>query len=75
MKRVLNVPLFVILIAICAAAMMVPAAHGWGLCDWDAARGFFQASLLGGVIACMLGLAMINTPSRNLLRTHLISLW
>lgn len=74
MKRVLNVPLFVILIAICAAAMMVPAAHGWALRDWDAARGFFQASLLGGVIACMLGLAMINTPSRNLLRTHLISL-
>jgi trk system potassium uptake protein TrkH len=69
-----SLPFFVVLLFAAAGAMMVPAAHGAILGDYDTGRVFFYFGLLLAVAAVLLGFA---TQARGRLETeqsYLISL-
>ena len=74
MRRVLDLPLLVILIGIGALAMLVPAAHAGALGEWRVARIFFYSSVLFLFLAVLLGIATATLRPRRLARFQLISL-
>jgi trk system potassium uptake protein TrkH len=74
MRLVSQFPAFVILLLIASALMLVPAAHGAGLRNWDVARGFLEHGIFFGVCAVILGLATMNRVVRVPARYHLLTL-
>jgi len=74
MNRLLQVPLFVILMGIGSAAMLVPALHAWAVRDWATARSFLNMALLFGLITLLLVIAMQGRRARNVSRAHLVAL-
>lgn len=74
MRRLLDLPLMVILMAIGAAMMFVPAAHALAVHDYDVARAFFYPAALFSVLAGLLGIATIANRPRHLARSHLLAL-
>lgn len=74
MRRLLDLPLLVILIGLAGIAMFVPATHALVLRDHELARNFAYMALLVLIFAGMLGLARANAVPRNVARNHLISL-
>ena len=74
MRRLLDLPLLVILIGLAGIAMFVPASHALALRDHELARNFAYMALLVLIFAGMLGLARANVVPRNVARNHLISL-
>jgi trk system potassium uptake protein TrkH len=74
MRRLLDLPLLVILIGLAGLAMFVPAAHAFVLREHELARSFVYMALLVLIFAGMLGLARANALPRNVARNHLISL-
>lgn len=74
MRRLLDLPLLVILIGLAGIAMFVPATHALALRDHELARNFAYMALLVLIFAGMLGLARANVVPRNVARNHLISL-
>lgn len=74
LRRLLDLPLLVILIALAGLAMFVPATHALVMRDHELARSFGYMALLVLIFAGMLGLARANAHPRNVARNHLISL-
>ncbi|KAJ56770.1 potassium transporter TrkH [Actibacterium mucosum KCTC 23349] len=74
MRWVLNVPFYVILLAVCTAAMLLPAFHAWAVRDWLSARAFVYMAMGLGLFTTLLGLATFSRRSPDVVRTHLLTL-
>jgi len=74
LARIVELPLFVLLIGASALAMMVPAFHGLATDDGASARGFGYAALLTFVLFAMIGLATWNHRVRQPIRANLVSI-
>jgi len=74
LARIVELPLFVLLIGASALAMMVPAVHGLATDDGASARGFGYAALLTFVLFAMIGLATWNHRVRQPIRANLVSI-
>lgn len=74
LRRILELPLFVILMGIGAALMFVPAIHAAQAGLWRDARAFFYCGAGFLVIVAMVGLATANIQRSNQARGHLLSL-
>ncbi|MFD1913437.1 TrkH family potassium uptake protein [Halodurantibacterium flavum] len=74
MRRLLDLPLPVILMGIGAVAMYVPAAQGFAARDYLSARSFFYSGTMFLVLTVMVGIATANREPRDLARAHLATL-
>lgn len=74
LRRLLDLPLLVLLLGLAGLAMFLPAGHAFVLRDHALARAFFYMALLVLILAGMLGLARANATPRNVARNHLVSL-
>lgn len=74
MRRILDLPLIVILAIIAGAAMLVPAAHAYGLRDLAVARAFLYSGVAVLLLGAMVGIAMSGRPSADVARRHLVML-
>lgn len=74
MRRVLDLPLLVILMGICALFMYLPAIHGYVVSDYTSSRAFFYSGLMFTVLTVMLGIATAQYHPRNFARSHLTAL-
>lgn len=70
---VARMPFFLVIMAIGAAAMLVPAAHAYQARDLDVARPFFYGAAFFGVVVLMLHLAVGAVRVRHPERAHLTS--
>ncbi len=73
-RRLLDLPLIVILMGLSALAMLVPAAHAMILRDHGVARGFFYTALIVMVLVAMIAIATLNTRPRIAARGQLSAL-
>lgn len=74
LRRLLDLPLLVLLLGLAGLAMFLPAVHALVLRDHGLARAFFYVGLLVLILAGLLGLARANATPRNVARNHLVSL-
>ncbi|WP_227751459.1 potassium transporter TrkG [Tabrizicola oligotrophica] len=74
LRRLLQLPLLVLLLGLAGLAMFLPAGHAFVMRDHALARAFVYMALLVLVAAGMLGLARANAVPRNVARNHLVSL-
>lgn len=74
LRRILDLPLFVILMGIGAALMFVPAIHAAQAGLWRDARAFFYCGAGFLVLVAMIGLATATIQRSNQTRAHLLSL-
>jgi trk system potassium uptake protein len=75
LARLTTLPLFVLLLAITAAAMIVPAAYAyWGEDNLQSGRMFFYGGILAGSLAIMIGLATRDWEPRSVVRSQLVTL-
>ncbi|MCO6382142.1 MAG: TrkH family potassium uptake protein [Vannielia sp.] len=74
MRRVLELPLIVILMGICALMMYLPVFHAVTVRDWLSARSFFYAGTLFLTLVIFLGVATYHMKPRSLARSHLTAL-
>ncbi|MDP4034014.1 MAG: potassium transporter TrkG [Pseudorhodobacter sp.] len=74
LRRILDLPLLVILMGIAAAAMYLPAAHALVLRQHAVARPFFYAGTILLILTAMIALATANQRPRNVARSHLWAL-
>lgn len=74
MRRILDLPLLVILMGIGAAAMYLPAAHAVVQRQHDVARPFFYSGTALLILTAMIGIATANYRPRNVARSHLAAL-
>ncbi|MBS8225265.1 TrkH family potassium uptake protein [Vannielia litorea] len=75
MRRILlELPLIVILMGICAVMMYLPVFHAVTVRDWLSARSFFYAGTLFLVLVIFLGIATFHMKPRSLARSHLTAL-
>lgn len=69
-----RVPLILIVAAIGAGAMYVPALHAWANADWVVARNFVQAGTLFLALLSLVALATASGAPKNLARSHLLAI-
>ena len=74
MRRLLHLPFLVILMALAALAMLVPAFHAVILRDYTVARGFFYSAFIILMLVGMIAIATLNYRPRNATRSHLSAL-
>lgn len=74
LRRILDLPVLVILLGISALAMFLPAAHAFAMRDHEIGRPFFYSGLMLLILAGMIGLATANYVPRNAARSHLVAL-
>ncbi|MCR8723451.1 TrkH family potassium uptake protein [Frigidibacter sp. ROC022] len=74
LRRILTLPLVVILIGIGAIAMFLPAAHAVALRDWHTARAFVYSGSIFLILAGFLALATSPYRPSRLARSRLIAL-
>ncbi|HSF64333.1 MAG TPA: potassium transporter TrkG [Paracoccaceae bacterium] len=74
MRRILDLPLIVILMGIGALAMLVPAIHAGALRDYTTARPFLYGSILFLFLTAMIGVATSNWRPSSVARSQLASL-
>ena len=74
MRRLLDLPLIVLLMGVSALAMLVPAFHALVLRDYGVARGFFYSAFIVLVLVAMMAIATLNVRSRNAARGQLSAL-
>ena len=65
MRRILDLPLLVLLLGMAGLAMLLPAGHAVVMRDLGLARAFFYMALLVLVMAGMLGVARANATPRS----------
>lgn len=75
MRRILELPLLVILMGIGALAMYLPAVHAFILRDYDVSRAFFYAGTLSFLVTGMVGIATANYQPRSAAHSHLWALF
>ncbi|MEW9920800.1 TrkH family potassium uptake protein [Marimonas sp. MJW-29] len=73
--ELVQLPLFLLLFGIGALSMLVPAVHGVIVRDLDAARAFFYAGLLGGVVFLMLAVVLSGGRTEQTALGPLLSLF
>ncbi|MGB8813756.1 MAG: potassium transporter TrkG, partial [Paracoccaceae bacterium] len=73
-RRILDLPLLVILMGIAALAMYLPAAHALAMRAHGVARAFFYSGTILLILTMMIGIAVANHRSRNVARSHLVAL-
>jgi trk system potassium uptake protein TrkH len=71
LPRTAGQPLLVVLAAIAALAMLLPAAHAATLRDWAVARAFLQAALLLLVVLAMVAMAAAGNRAAHAPRGQL----
>ena len=74
MRKILDLPLLVILAGIGSLSMLIPAIHAWALRDWPTARAFLFPSILFSVAIALIGIALAARPATNPARNHLLAL-
>jgi trk system potassium uptake protein TrkH len=74
MGRLADLPLFVVLTALGAAAMLVPAGHAAAVGDGATAGAFARSALVCGTLSALLGLASLGHEVRSAARSHLLTL-
>ncbi len=74
MRRLLDLPLLVLLVGVAGLAMLVPAAHGAAVGDWRVARTFLYAGTLTLFLTALLGFATSGVQPRRVARSQLIAL-
>jgi len=74
LNRFLALPFLVILIAIAAMAMIIPAAHAASIKDFHVMRAFLQSSMIFLILTSLVAIATIDNPVKNPARSHLIAL-
>ena len=74
MTRFRALPLFVVLMAIAAASMFLPAAHALTLGDFPVARAFAYSGVLFGILTALLGLVGGAVRPGNHARAHLLAM-
>ena len=74
MRRLLDLPLLVLLLGLAGLAMFLPAGHAFVLRDHAVARSFVYMGLLVLILTVLLGLARANAGARNVARNQLVSL-
>lgn len=74
MRRILDLPFMVILMAIGAVAMFVPAAHALTVSNHAVARAFFYSGTLFLMLSVLLGIATAANRAGNPARNHLLTL-
>ncbi|PXW70301.1 trk system potassium uptake protein TrkH [Loktanella sp. PT4BL] len=75
MASIVRLPFFVILMGLGAASMIVPAAHGAVMEDFDTMRVFFYGFILFSIITLMIGLATAGYAPRSVARSQLVGLF
>lgn len=75
MRKILELPLLVLLTGIAALAMLVPALHAWALRDWDVARAFLFPALLFLILVTLVGIAIASRPRVSVARSHLLAMF
>jgi trk system potassium uptake protein len=73
LHRLLELPLLVVLLGVCAALMLAPAAYALALYQFHIARSFFYASCIVLVITAMIGLATAGGQSRDAPQNQLVA--
>lgn len=71
MRRILDLPLLVILMGMTALAMFLPAAHALMRGNHFVARPFFYGGMILLIFTTMIALATANFAVRNVARSHL----
>lgn len=74
MRRLLDLPLLVILTGLAAVAMLVPAAHAVASREYAVARAFLYSAILVAVLAALIATAVWNRSPRAATRNHLNAL-
>ena len=73
-RRLSELPLLVLLMAITAMSMWLPAVHAVILRDHDTARAFFYSGVILLILTGMIGIATVNQRARNPARANLTAL-
>ncbi|WP_233270295.1 TrkH family potassium uptake protein [Chachezhania sediminis] len=71
----MRLPLFVLIWAVAAASMYIPAIHALALYDYDISRVFFYGGTMGLFVVALVSLAVINHPAKNGTLGQLLSLF
>lgn len=74
MRRLVDLPLIVILMGVSAAMMYLPVFHAVAVRDWLSARSFFYAGTLFLLLVVLLGVTTYHIKPRSLARSHLTAL-
>lgn len=74
MNWIVRLPFFVILMGLGAIAMLVPAAHGAIIEDFNTMRVFFYGFVLFFILTVIVGLATAGYAPKNVARSQLIGL-
>ncbi len=74
MRRILDLPLLVILMGLSSALMLLPSVHAFVLRDYDVARPFLYAGVILLTLSGMIGIATSNYIPRDAARSHLVAL-
>ncbi|HMO71403.1 MAG TPA: potassium transporter TrkG [Paracoccaceae bacterium] len=74
MRRILDLPLIVILAGIAGTAMFLPAAHAYAVRDLAVARAFLYSGVAVLLLTAMIGVAMAGQRPPDVARRHLTML-
>lgn len=74
LKRILALPLFVILMGLAALAMFVPMAFAMSQSNWDSARAYGYSGVILLALTAMIALATAHHRIARPARSHLLSL-
>lgn len=74
LRRLLDLPILVILMGLCATAMVLPAAHALVLGQFGVARAFFYSGLILLILTAMIAIATATYHARNTARNQLVSM-
>lgn len=74
LRRILDLPLPVVVMAILSLAMLVPAVHAVSLRDYDVARAFAYSAGIFLILSAMIGLATAANQRRDSANEQLVSL-
>lgn len=74
LRRILELPLLVILSGVGSLAMLLPAAHATVLSDFTVARPFFYGAIMFFLLSVLVGIATSNYRPRSVARSQLAAL-
>ncbi len=74
LRRILELPLLVILSGVGSLAMLMPAAHAAVLSDFTVARPFFYGAIMFFLLSVLVGIATSNYRPRSAARSQLAAL-
>ena len=73
LRRLLDLPLLVILLGVSTIAMYLPAAHALALLQFPVARAFFYSGSVLLILTAMIGLATSTYRPRDALQSQLVA--